>query len=43
MRRYGIPQEISNAVLWLCSAQSSCVTGATMRVDGGVAASQRRA
>ncbi len=39
MRRYAIPEEIANAVLWLCSAQSSYVTGTTMRVDGGVAAS----
>ena len=39
MRRYAMPQEIANAVLWLCSAQSSYVTGTTMRVDGGVAAS----
>jgi NAD(P)-dependent dehydrogenase (short-subunit alcohol dehydrogenase family) len=39
MRRYTIPQKIANAVLWLCSAQSSYVTGTTMGVDGGVAAS----
>jgi hypothetical protein len=35
MRRLAVPQEIANAVLWPCSAQSSYVTGTTMRVDGG--------
>jgi NAD(P)-dependent dehydrogenase (short-subunit alcohol dehydrogenase family) len=39
MRRYAVPQEIANAVIWLCSDQASFVTGTTMRVDGGIAAS----
>src|SRR5579863_9695049 len=39
MRRYAVPQEIANAVLWLCSDQASYVTGTTMRVDGGIAGS----
>lgn len=39
MHRYAVPQEIANAVVWLCSAQASYVTGFAMRVDGGVAAS----
>ncbi len=39
MRRYAVPQEIANAVVWLCSDQASYVTGTTMRVDGGLAAS----
>ena len=39
MRRYALPQEIANAVVWLCSDQSSYVTGTAMRVDGGIAGS----
>ena len=39
MHRYAVPQEIANAVVWLCSAQASYITGFMMRVDGGLAAS----
>ena len=38
MHRYAMPQEIANTVVWLCSPQASFITGVTMRVDGGVAA-----
>ena len=33
--RLGRPEEVANAVIWLCSAESSFVTGATLAVDGG--------
>lgn len=33
--RFGIPQEVVGAVLFLASDQSSYVTGSTVRVDGG--------
>ena len=33
--RFGQPQEIANAVIWLCSDQASFVTGHAMAVDGG--------
>jgi NAD(P)-dependent dehydrogenase (short-subunit alcohol dehydrogenase family) len=39
MHRYAMPQEIANAVAWLCSDQSSYVTGTALRVDGGITAS----
>ncbi len=39
MHRYAVPQEIANAVAWLCSDQSSYVTGTALRVDGGITAS----
>ena len=29
------PEEVANAVVWLCSDQSSFVTGVTLPVDGG--------
>jgi NAD(P)-dependent dehydrogenase (short-subunit alcohol dehydrogenase family) len=35
MGRYGRPQEIADAVLWLCSSAASYVTGQSISVDGG--------
>jgi NAD(P)-dependent dehydrogenase (short-subunit alcohol dehydrogenase family) len=35
MRRYGEPQELVGAVLWLASEAASFVTGAEIAVDGG--------
>lgn len=35
MRRIGQPEEVAAAAVWLCSAQSSFVTGATLPIDGG--------
>ncbi len=36
--RFGQPEEIANAVLWLCSDEASFVTGHGMAVDGGFVA-----
>ena len=38
MHRIGQPQEVSNAVLWLLSDQSSYVTGGFIPTDGGMSA-----
>lgn len=35
MGRVGQPEELAEAVLWLCGSKSSFVTGATLSVDGG--------
>ena len=34
-QRYGQPDEVGEAVAWLCSASSSYVTGVVLPVDGG--------
>ena len=36
--RIGAPEEIAEAVVWLCSDAASYVTGITMPVDGGISA-----
>jgi NAD(P)-dependent dehydrogenase (short-subunit alcohol dehydrogenase family) len=35
MRRVGRSQEVADVVVWLCSSQSSYVTGVTVPIDGG--------
>jgi NAD(P)-dependent dehydrogenase (short-subunit alcohol dehydrogenase family) len=38
MRRIGTVTEVANTVLWLCSDQSSFITGAVITLDGGQSA-----
>jgi NAD(P)-dependent dehydrogenase (short-subunit alcohol dehydrogenase family) len=33
--RFGTPQEVAAAVVWLCSDESSFITGTTLMIDGG--------
>jgi NAD(P)-dependent dehydrogenase (short-subunit alcohol dehydrogenase family) len=33
--RLGNPEEIANAVVWLCSDRAAFVVGAALAVDGG--------
>jgi NAD(P)-dependent dehydrogenase (short-subunit alcohol dehydrogenase family) len=35
MRRIGHPEEVADAVVWLCSNHASFLTGATIPIDGG--------
>jgi len=35
MNRIGQPNEVTNAVLWLCSDESSFITGHSLVIDGG--------
>lgn len=34
--RMGYPEDIANAVVWLCSDKASYITGFTLRIDGGL-------
>ena len=36
--RFGLPEEIANAVIWMCSDEASFVTGHAMAIDGGLVA-----
>jgi NAD(P)-dependent dehydrogenase (short-subunit alcohol dehydrogenase family) len=38
MKRMGQPEEVAEAVLWLCSDASSFITGHVMPIDGGLTA-----
>lgn len=35
MGRLGVPREIADAVIWLCSPEASFVTGQSLAIDGG--------
>ena len=39
LKRMATPEEIAEAVVWLCSDASSFVTGHALAIDGGVVAS----
>ena len=41
MRRTGTVDEVAQAVLWLCSPQSSFITGTVVPIDGGQSAGQK--
>jgi NAD(P)-dependent dehydrogenase (short-subunit alcohol dehydrogenase family) len=34
-RRFGVPEDVTSAIVYLCSDASSYVTGATINIDGG--------
>ena len=36
MKRFGQPEEVAMAVLWLCSDESSYLTGHSLIIDGGI-------
>jgi NAD(P)-dependent dehydrogenase (short-subunit alcohol dehydrogenase family) len=36
--RIGTPEDVAEAVLFLCSDQAPYITGATLEVDGGMSA-----
>ena len=38
IRRLGVPEEIAEAVVWMCSDKASFMTGASHVVDGGYSA-----
>ena len=38
MGRMGTPEEVAEAVLWLCSDAASFITGSSMLIDGGYTA-----
>jgi NAD(P)-dependent dehydrogenase (short-subunit alcohol dehydrogenase family) len=38
IRRLGTPEEVAEAVVWLCSDAAAFVTGHALAVDGGLVA-----
>jgi NAD(P)-dependent dehydrogenase (short-subunit alcohol dehydrogenase family) len=38
LRRYGQPEDIANAIVWLCAEETGFITGHSMPVDGGMTA-----
>jgi 3-oxoacyl-[acyl-carrier protein] reductase len=36
LRRYGKPEELADAIVFLASERASFITGATITVDGGL-------
>jgi NAD(P)-dependent dehydrogenase (short-subunit alcohol dehydrogenase family) len=38
MGRFGAPEELQGALLWLCSDAASFVTGVVIPIDGGFSA-----
>jgi NAD(P)-dependent dehydrogenase (short-subunit alcohol dehydrogenase family) len=38
MRRFGQPEEVASAVLWLLSDEASYMTGTVVPIDGGASA-----
>lgn len=38
MRRYGQPEDIANAIVWLCADETGYITGHCLPVDGGMMA-----
>ena len=38
MRRFGLPRDIADAIVWLCSDQSRYITGQAINLDGGMTA-----
>jgi NAD(P)-dependent dehydrogenase (short-subunit alcohol dehydrogenase family) len=38
MNRFGDPDEVAKAVVWLCSDEASYITGHTLMIDGGAVA-----
>jgi NAD(P)-dependent dehydrogenase (short-subunit alcohol dehydrogenase family) len=41
MRRTGTADEVARTVVWLCSGQSSFITGAVIPIDGGQSAGNK--
>ncbi|HXT83808.1 MAG TPA: SDR family oxidoreductase, partial [Verrucomicrobiae bacterium] len=38
LKRIGEPEDVANAILFLCSDESKWITGTVMKVDGGISA-----
>jgi NAD(P)-dependent dehydrogenase (short-subunit alcohol dehydrogenase family) len=36
LRRFGAPEDVAHAALYLCSDEAAFITGQTLRVNGGL-------